>query len=103
MKSTWLAVSVIAVVTFLPPTQGNSDDADKAPVPTANPQRSNKSGDIRDDNGLKMKLVWCPPGFLTMEQVELINQPAAEKDAESDSKNDNQPSDDDFDPKEEPV
>ena len=25
-----------------------------------------KAGQIREDNGLKMKLVWCPPGEFTM-------------------------------------
>src|SRR5580692_7485341 len=25
-----------------------------------------KAGQVRDDNGLKMKLVWCPPGKFTM-------------------------------------
>jgi formylglycine-generating enzyme required for sulfatase activity len=27
-------------------------------------------GDVREDNLLKMKLVWCPGGFITMEQAE---------------------------------
>lgn len=35
-----------------------------------------EAGQVRDDNGLKMKLVWCPPGFLTMEQVETNEEPA---------------------------
>lgn len=26
----------------------------------------NRAGEVRDDNGLKMKLVWCPPGIFTM-------------------------------------
>lgn len=26
-------------------------------------------GQVRDDNGLGMKLVWCPPGFVTMERA----------------------------------
>jgi formylglycine-generating enzyme required for sulfatase activity len=25
-----------------------------------------RAGQVRDDNGLKMKLVWCPPGKFTM-------------------------------------
>jgi len=25
-----------------------------------------KAGQVRDDNGLKLKLVWCPPGKFTM-------------------------------------
>jgi len=33
-----------------------------------------EAGQIRDDNGLKMELVWCPPGKFTMEQVEQIGK-----------------------------
>ncbi len=35
-----------------------------------------EAGQVRDDNGLKMKLVWCPPGFVTMENVDIITEPA---------------------------
>ncbi len=28
--------------------------------------KGEKAGQVRDDNGLKMKLVWCPPGKFTM-------------------------------------
>ncbi len=31
-----------------------------------------KAGEVRDDNGLKMKLVWCPAGEFTMEQSDPI-------------------------------
>ncbi|MGQ0634867.1 MAG: formylglycine-generating enzyme family protein [Planctomycetaceae bacterium] len=33
-----------------------------------------EAGQVRDDNGLKMKLVWCPPGVVTMEQVDVIER-----------------------------
>jgi formylglycine-generating enzyme required for sulfatase activity len=39
-----------------------------------------KLGQVRDDNGLKMKLVWCPPGFVTMEQVEIVEEPVTTED-----------------------
>ena len=35
---------------------------------------------MRDDNELKMKLVWCPPGFLTMAQVEIVEEPVTTDD-----------------------
>ncbi|HEY3966503.1 MAG TPA: formylglycine-generating enzyme family protein [Planctomycetaceae bacterium] len=53
-----------------------------------------KPGDVRDDNGLKMKFVWCPAGFFAMKNVELMAEPASEKEVKPND-------DDEFDPKEE--
>ena len=39
----------------------------KTPTPVADAMRGKEPGDVRDDNGLKMKFVWCPPGKFTME------------------------------------
>ena len=80
MKSTWLTVCVVAAVAFLCLTQAKPDEPGKAPTPAADPMRGKEPGEVRDDNGLKMKLVWCPPGFVTMEKVEVITEPAAKKD-----------------------
>ena len=91
MKSTWLTVWVVAAVAFLPLTHAKPDEPGKAPTPVANPLLGKEPGDVRDDNGLKMKLVWCPPGVVTMENVEyleVITEVAAKE---------VQPSDDDFD------
>ena len=47
-------------------------------------------GDVCDDNGLKIKFVWCPPGVVTMEQVEQIEEPATNDDeTDNDDPNDN--------------
>jgi formylglycine-generating enzyme required for sulfatase activity len=59
--------------------------------------RGKEPGEVRDDNGLKMKLVWCPPGFVTMENVEVIEEPAAKK---QDKPNND---DDEVDPKDKPA
>src|SRR5262249_34851782 len=65
--------------------------ATKAP----DPMQGDEAGQVRDDNGLKMKLVWCPPGFVTMEEFAPTgNEPAA--------KRDDGPRDDD-DPKDKPA
>src|SRR5437016_2498377 len=96
MKSPWLAVFVVAAITFLTLTQANSGEPDKSPTPAADPMRGKAPGEFRDDNGLKMKLVWCPPGFLTMEQVEVIEEPAAKKE-------DKPGNDDDVDPNDVPA
>jgi formylglycine-generating enzyme required for sulfatase activity len=49
----------------------------------------------RADNGLKMKLVWCPRGFVTMENIESTTEPAGEKIEET--------NEDKVDPKDQPV
>lgn len=77
MKSPWLAVFVVAAIANLCMTQADSSEPDQAPLPTADGLRGNQPGEIRSDNGLGMKLVWCPPGVVRMEDVEVTQQPAA--------------------------
>lgn len=38
----------------------------------ADPMIGKEAGQVRDDNGLKMKLVWCPPGSFSTQSVEQI-------------------------------
>jgi sulfatase modifying factor 1 len=68
MKSPWLALCVIVAIAFLWITQAKPDEPEKTP---SKPDAADKfigqeAGQVRDDNGLKMKLVWCPPGKFTM-------------------------------------
>ena len=70
MKSTVLLICLVAAVGLRSATDSKSDDrgTDKSPP---KPDRSDKfigkeAGQVRDDNVLKMKLVWCPPGKFTM-------------------------------------
>lgn len=98
MKCPLFAICIVAAVASLGLTQAKSDEPEKAPTPSADPMRGKKSGEVRDDNGLKMKFVWCPPGFVTMENVEAITEPVAEKDKEPNSDDD-----DVVDPKDEPA
>ena len=72
MKSTVLLVSITAATGIASATGLRSDEPDRAAVATADRMRGTEPGQVRDDNGLKMKLVWCPPGFLTMEIFENI-------------------------------
>jgi hypothetical protein len=37
-----------------------------APMPTETKLVGRQAGDVRDDNGLKLKLAWCPPGSFQM-------------------------------------
>jgi formylglycine-generating enzyme required for sulfatase activity len=32
--------------------------------------KGKEAGEVRDDNGLKIKLVWCPPGFVRMGDID---------------------------------
>jgi formylglycine-generating enzyme required for sulfatase activity len=77
MKSPWLTVCVVAAVAFLWMSEAQPDEPGKAAPPFADSMRGKAPGEVRDDNGLKMKLVWCSPGFVTMEQVEQVQKPAA--------------------------
>ena len=69
-ESTRLFVALLSAVAFLPATRSHSDEPAKGTNLAAGSMLGNDAGDVRDDNGLKMKLAWCPPGFVTMEQVE---------------------------------
>ena len=66
MKSPWLTVCVVASVVFLPMAKAKLDEPAKSPSPAADPMRGKEAGEVRDDNGLKMKVVWCPPGAFVM-------------------------------------
>ncbi len=59
-------------VAFLWMAEAKPDEPDKETTAAADPMRGKAPGEVRDDNALKLKLVWCPPGILTMEQVEYI-------------------------------
>ncbi len=68
MKSPWLALCVIVAIAFLWITQTKPDEPEKTP---SKPDAADKfigkeAGQVRDDNDLKMKFVWCPQGKFTM-------------------------------------
>jgi len=77
MKSAWPVVLVTAAVALLPMAEAKSDEPGNEP-PAADPMRGKEAGQVRDDNGMKMKLVWCPPGAFTM------GSPKSEKDRNND-------------------
>src|SRR5689334_10505794 len=70
MKAAWLRVCISVVVGFWSMTEAQPDGPRNAPTLTADPMRGKEAGDVRDDNGLRMRLVWCPPGSFTMGDVE---------------------------------
>jgi formylglycine-generating enzyme required for sulfatase activity len=74
VKSPWLFVCGLPGIFGLPMTESNADEPDKLATHAEDPMRGKRLGQVRDDNALKLKLVWCPPGFVTMEQVEEITE-----------------------------
>ena len=66
MKSTWIAINAITAVAALLVTQAHSADPEIATPRPVNPLHGRQAGEVRDHDGLKMKLVWCPPGKFKM-------------------------------------
>ena len=58
--------------------ESKSDDADKAAPPAGDPMLGKKAGEVRDDNGLKMKFVWCPRGSVAMNTVAVRKEPGGD-------------------------
>jgi formylglycine-generating enzyme required for sulfatase activity len=98
LTSSALFACVLAATGCLMATESKSDDPSEPAKPAIEPMLGGKAGQVRDDNGLKMQLVWCPPGIFTMENVEIIEEPAAKAKAIS-----VRSSDDEFDAIDEPA
>jgi hypothetical protein len=50
--------------------EARSDERVKSKKPAADPMLGTEAGQVRDNNGLKVKLVWCPRGLFTIEEAE---------------------------------
>jgi formylglycine-generating enzyme required for sulfatase activity len=87
MTFLWRSVCFVTVVALLWVTEARPDEPGSAPTRAADPMRGKDVGEVRDDNGLKMKLVWCPPGAFTMESVEVVTNRAATENDESPDEN----------------
>jgi sulfatase modifying factor 1 len=89
MKSFLLTVCVVAAIAFLRMSEAHADEPGQTPLPSADRMHGKAPGDVRDDNGLKVQLVWCPPGAFAMERVEQIAEAVASKeDGKPDNGND---------------
>ena len=73
-------VPFLAFAWYLPVTDSKPDELTDPGKLAADPMLGKKLGQVRDDNAFKMKFVWCPPGFVAMEQVEVIEQPVPTND-----------------------
>ena len=65
VKSYSLFLCVLVAACSSPATETNPEESHKA-EPVADSILGERAGQVRDDNGLKMKLVRCPPGKFTM-------------------------------------
>jgi formylglycine-generating enzyme required for sulfatase activity len=93
MQANWLATLIIPAMSLLWMSQATADDRRETPARRADPILGKAPGDVRDDNCLRMKLVWCPPGSVTMQDVEQVSEPAVERPGDRTAKSDE--SDDD--------
>lgn len=70
MKSIVLPTCLVAGVCLLATAISKSDEQGKDSAPPKSDASDKfigkEAGQVRDDNGLKMKLVWCPPGKFIM-------------------------------------
>jgi formylglycine-generating enzyme required for sulfatase activity len=63
--STLLALLIVAASPYA--ARSPADEPAKAEKPAADSMLGKEAGDVRDDNGLSMKLVWCLPGTYKMQ------------------------------------
>jgi sulfatase modifying factor 1 len=84
VKLPTLVVPFLAFAWCLPATESKTDEAAKAEKPAADSMIGKKAGEIRGDNDLEMKLVWCPPGkfMLGSSDAEIRRFPNSESQAE---------------------
>ncbi len=80
LNSPGLFICLLAVVGGLSATEAKPDEPGKATNPAADSMLGKEPGQMRDDNGLRMKLIWCPPGEFTM------GSPTSEADRQNDER-----------------
>ena len=68
-ESASLLVGQLIAVVFLLAAPSKSNEPASVEKPATDSMLGEEAGDVRDDNGLKMQFVWCPPGVVTMESV----------------------------------
>jgi formylglycine-generating enzyme required for sulfatase activity len=66
LKSATARACIFGVACCLLASEPNSDEADKGAKPATSAMLGKEAGQVRDDNGLRIKLIWCPPGKFMM-------------------------------------
>jgi formylglycine-generating enzyme required for sulfatase activity len=72
VKATSRFVCLLAVASCLSATELRSDEPDNAAPPPVNPMIGKAAGQVRSDNALEMKLVWCPPGKFKIRSLKMV-------------------------------
>lgn len=80
MKSTMCLICFAVVVPVLAAAESKPDEPQKAATPAVDRMRGKEPGEVRDDNGLEMKLVWCPPGEFTMGSAKSVQGRSKDED-----------------------
>ena len=87
LKTTFLASGVVILllaetgaVCAQAPTRTDRQDREETDSASSHPLVGTRAGEERDDNGLKMTLVWCPAGTFTM------GSPESEEDRDDDER-----------------
>src|SRR5436190_2310804 len=65
-KAPRLFVCILAAACCLAATDSMPDEPTKVDNPAVDLMLGNEPGQVRDDNALKLKFVWCPPGEFSM-------------------------------------
>lgn len=69
MQTRWLSMGLMtAVALFASRMSRSAEPIESASATASTPDlmQGRQAGDVRDDNGLKMAFVWCPPGQFKM-------------------------------------
>jgi len=74
MKSICFIICVMPAIAFLDTRQTESGEPIQALAPAINSLIGKTAGEVRDDNGLRTKIVWCPSGKFTMGNPESENE-----------------------------
>lgn len=91
LRSPWFFGFLVIATCCLPGAESRSDEPDEATNPVADSMLGKEAGQIRDDNALRMKLVWCPPGSFTMELAQVTEEPATTDESDDDTIEDSAP------------
>src|SRR5262245_6958735 len=74
----WRHVVGIAILGFGPLVAAEPNEIAKSQPRTMS---GDEAGQVRDDNALKIELVWCPAGFVRMETIERSPRDNSEDDS----------------------
>lgn len=79
MKRSLPFLCILLVGTILLAAESDVDRAGEGAKKRDDSMLGKEAGQERSDNGIKMTLVWCPPGEITMEDVEGVLRPTDQK------------------------